>query len=100
MGAAAAAVILMKERHIVDAFRAAGATSVESARLPQDLNVGLHGAAWRALCNGAVMRDGGAGRFYLDVLSWEATRRSRRKRVLILGVLVLAIALWLFYTGR
>jgi len=100
MGAPAMAAIQMKERHIVDAFRAAGATSAEKARVPDELNVGTHGIAWRALCNQAVVRESGEGRFYLDLPSWEAVRRSRRKRILILTVLVIAFAFWLLATRR
>lgn len=90
--------IQIKERHIVRAFRNSGAMSAESARIPQDINVATHGAAWRILRNRAIVRDAGEGRFYLDVQSWEADRRSRRKRVLILAILVLAFALWLLKT--
>jgi len=100
MGAAAAAVIQLRERYIVAAFRDAGATSESTARLPQDLNVGMHGAGWRILRNYAVVRDAGDGRFYLDVQSWEAVRRGRRTRLLILGVLLLAFAYWYLVARR
>lgn len=100
MGAAAAAAIQLRERHIVAAFRDAGAISESTARLPQDLNVGMHGAGWRILRNYAVVRDAGDGRFYLDVQSWEAVRRGRRTRLLILGVLVLAFAYWYLVARR
>jgi hypothetical protein len=100
MGAAAAVAIEIRERHIVAAFRDAGATSVDTARLPQDLNIGMHGAGWRILRNNAAVRDAGGGRFYLDVQSWEAVRRARRRRLLILGVLALAFAYWFLVTRR
>lgn len=100
MGAPAIVAIQMKERHIVDAFRSAGATSAEKARVPDELNVGTHGLAWRALRDQAVLRESGEGRFYLDLPSWEAVRRSRRKRALIFTVLLIAIAFWLLATRR
>jgi hypothetical protein len=100
MGAAAIAVINMKEHHIVDAFRQAGATTTESARLPNDLNVPTHGIPWRALVNQAVLREAGGGRFYLDVPSWEANRRSRLRRIAIVAVLVIAFGLWIATTRR
>jgi hypothetical protein len=98
MGAAAIAVINMKERHIVDAFRQAGVTTAESARLPEELNVATHGVAWRALLNLAIIREAGGGRYYLDLPSWEANRRSRLRRIAILTVLLIALAFWLVAT--
>jgi hypothetical protein len=99
MGAAAVAVILMKERHIADAFRTAGATSAAAARLPQDLNVGMHGAGWRVLHRNAFVREAGEGRYYLDVPNWDASNRARRQRALIAGIIVLALLLS-FYLSR
>lgn len=99
MGAAAAA-IYMKERHIADAFRNAGATSADTARLPQDLNVAMHGAGWRILHRNAFVREAGEGRYYLDVPSWDASMRARRQRVLILAIVLLAFALWFYFTKR
>lgn len=97
---AAVAVMLMKERHIVEAYRRAGATTADKAVAPEDINVGAHGGAWRALHNRAIMRSAGDGRFYLDELSWEASRRLRRQRLLIVVVLIAAFALWYFHPWR
>jgi hypothetical protein len=91
---AAVAILLMKERHIVDAFRRAGATTAEKAVAPEDINVGTHGPAWRVLNNRAIVRTTGDGRYYLDELSWEASRRLRLQRLLIVVVLVAALAIW------
>jgi hypothetical protein len=91
---AAVAVLLMRERHIVEAYRRAGATSPEKAVAPEDISVGTHGAAWRVLKNAAIMRSTGDGRYYLDELSWEASRRMRQQRLLIVVVLVAAFAIW------
>jgi len=91
---AAVAVMLMKERHIVEAYRRAGATTADKAIAPEDINVGAHGAAWSVLHNRAIMRSAGDGRYYLDELSWEASRRLRQQRLLIVVVLVAAFALW------
>jgi hypothetical protein len=96
MGAAAVAVIQIRERHIVAAFKDAGVTTTERARTPDELNVGTHGAAWRLLRNHAIVREAGEGKFYLDVLSWDAAVRSRRQRMLIVAVLLAAAALWYF----
>lgn len=94
MGGVAIAAVRMKERHVVAAFKSAGATSAERARTPEEIDVAMHGAAWRFLHNNAIVRDAGDGRFYLDVLSWEASVRARRRRALMLVVLGLAFALW------
>ena len=91
---AAVAVLLMKERHIIEAYRRAGATSAEKAIAPEDINVGTHGAAWRVLHNRAIMRSTADGRYYLDELSWEASRRLRQQRLLIVVMLVAAFAIW------
>lgn len=91
---AAVAVMLMKERHIVEAYRRAGATTPDKAVVPEDINVGAHGAPWRVLNNRAIIRSAGDGRYYLDELSWEASRRLRRQRLLIVVVLVAAFAIW------
>jgi hypothetical protein len=91
---AAVAVLLIKERHIVEAFRRAGATTAEKAVVPEDINVGTHGAAWGVLHNRAIMRSTADGRYYLDELSWEASRRLRQQRLLIVVMLVAAFAIW------
>jgi hypothetical protein len=95
---AAVAVILMKERQVVDAFTRAGATSAEHAVDPSDLAVDMTGVAARRLVEHAALRDAGAGRFYLDVLTWEALRRQRR-RILFVILLVMVLGL-LFLAGQ
>jgi|SRR5438105_9600338 len=92
--ATAAAVILMKERRVVEAFTAADATSPDRARPIEALGVDPSGIAMRRLQEHAVIREGAPGRFYLDVPSWQALRRMRRRIVfLLLIVLIVAIAL-------
>jgi hypothetical protein len=92
---AAAAVILMKERRIVEAFERGGATSPASARTPDDLGVDPHGIGWRRLRDHAVVREAnpGADRYYVDVDVWQALRRMRRRIVLVLGLVILMAAL-------
>jgi hypothetical protein len=89
---AAVAVILMKERHIAEAFQRAGVVSPERARAPEELNIGTHGVAWRRLRDQAIVREASAGRYYLDVLSWEASIRMRRKRMAIALLIVILAA--------
>jgi hypothetical protein len=95
---AAATIIIIKERQVVDAFMRAGATSAATAAHPSDIAVDLGGVGGRRLVERAVLREAGDGRYYLDLLSWEALRRQRRR---ILFVILLLIALFaLFLAGQ
>jgi hypothetical protein len=99
MGASAAvAVILLKEKHIVAAFRDAAATSEAAAVAPSTLGVSER-IPFRRLCDQAVLRTTAAGLDYLDEPSWEALRRGRRRRVLVALLLVIAFGL-VFVFGR
>ncbi len=91
MGTSAAAVILIKERHIVAAFERVGATSPERAVTLEELGVANRLAA-RKLKARAVLREAAPGRFYLDLPSWQALRRLRRRMVTVVLVLVLIAA--------
>jgi hypothetical protein len=90
MGAsAAAAVILLREKQIVAAFRRAGATSPSAATTPGA--IGVHERlAFQKLQRRAVLREAGSGSFYLDEPSWEALRSTRRRLALLVGLLALA----------
>jgi hypothetical protein len=93
MGASGAvAVILLKEKHIVAAFRRAGATSPAAAAAPAAIGVDER-LAFQKLKRRAVLREARSGLFYLDEPSWEALRRMRRRMALLLGLLVLVAAL-------
>src|SRR5438093_6894745 len=87
---AAAAVILMRERQVVEAFERAGALSPERAVSASDINVDDSGIGWRRLRERAIVREAAAGRFYLDVEVWQATRRTRRRVALALAIVLLA----------
>ena len=90
------AVVLIKERHIVEAMQCLGATSPARAfTLDQlaDLGVEDRGLAWRALRNRVIVREASPGQWYLDAEVWEATRhRRRRVVVVVLVMLVLVMA--------
>lgn len=97
MGAAAAvAVLIRKEKEIVYAFQARGATDPARAVTLDSLNV--HGGlALKRLEQRAVIRAVGDDRYYLDEPSWEAVRGMRRRMLpVIFGViLVCAVFAWL-----
>jgi hypothetical protein len=86
---AAAAVIIARERRVIEAFTAAGATSPERARPMDSLGVESDGMALRRLQGHAVIREAEAGRYYLDLPSWQALRRMRRRLVLVLLLAVI-----------
>ena len=95
---AAVTVIIIKERQVVDAFMRAGATSAATAVYPTDVAVDLAGVGGRRLVERAVLRDAGGGRYYLDLLSWEALRRQRRRILFIILLLIALLAL--FFAGQ
>lgn len=92
MGAPGAAVILIKERHVAEAFEGAGITAPERARDPEEIGVGMHGIGWRRLVDRAVLREASPGKWYIDMPSWLALRRQRRRMSIVLVVLVIAVA--------
>ena len=95
MGTVAAAAILHKEREIVTALRAAGATSTQTGKTPGAL--GVHdGVALRRLRKRAVLRDATVGGLYLDEPAWEALRLLRRRLAFALLGLVIAAGLVTF----
>lgn len=95
---AAAAVILRKQRDIVQVFRGAGAISPERARVPNDLGID-ESLVFRGLVRRAVLRDAGNGRFYLDEPSWNALH-SQRRRVMVVVLLAVVLALFSLYAVR
>ena len=92
MGAsAAAAVIIRKERELVEHFMAAGAVAPSSARSSSDL--GVHERfAWMRLIERGVIREAGPGRYYFDEPTWVALRRRRRRLALVLIIFVAVFA--------
>lgn len=83
---------------MVDRLRAAGATTDQQARTLDELGISS-GVILRRLRERAVIREAGPDRFYLDEPSWEAVRRSRRRAINLLGVIVLVVLFALLF-GR
>ncbi len=92
MGASvAAAVIIRKERELVEHFAAAGAVSPSSAKSPSDL--GVHQRfAWIRLVDRGVIREAAPGRYYFDEPTWVALGRRRRRLALVMMIFVVALA--------
>ena len=95
---AAVTIMLIKERQIVEAFMRAGATSVSSAVPPADIAVDLASVGGRRLIRGAIVREAGEGRYYLDLPGWEALRRHRRRVLFVILLLIALVAL--FFAGQ
>jgi hypothetical protein len=95
MGAAAGAVVVA-ERRMIEAFERAGATSAATALTPDEVGVETSSLGWRRLTNRAVIRETapGSGRYYLDREVWQAVRRTRRR--LLAVVVVVLLGLWFY----
>jgi len=99
MGAVAAAVIIHKEREVVEAFRRAGATSAAKPATLAALS--LHeGVGTRRLIARAVLRPAGPGSFYLDEPSWEALRAMRRRMAVVMCVIALIAVIGVLLANR
>ncbi|HJR58941.1 MAG TPA: hypothetical protein VJ813_06085 [Vicinamibacterales bacterium] len=94
-----AAVILAKERRMVNRVRMLGAVSPQQARTLEELGI-TRGVILRRLRERAVIRQAGPDRFYLDEPSWEAVRRSRRRAIHVLGVIALVLLFAVLFARR
>ena len=84
--------MVIRERQVVDAFARARATEPEWARAPGELGVDANGIGWRRLRERAIVREAEQGRYYLDLEVWRATRRTRRRTLVAMFVVLLAFA--------
>jgi hypothetical protein len=91
VGAAVAAVLIRREKEVVDDFRAAGATSRETAQSYTAIGLG-QSLGLKRLRDRAVIREAAPGTYYLDEEVWTAVRRTRRRIATVL-LLILALAL-------
>lgn len=90
-----AAGVVRKQKQIVDAFLAAGATSPEHAATAAAL--GIHeGLAFRVLCRHAILREVAERRLYLDEPIWEAHRWKRRRLAVAIPAIFLLVGLVTF----
>jgi hypothetical protein len=95
MGAAAAiAMMRLKERQVVDDFRAAGAVTPATAQSYAAMGFGETRAIKR-LHDSAVIREASPGLYYLDEEVWIAVRRNRQRRALVVGFVLALILLGL-----
>ncbi len=95
---AAVAIIIRKEKDIVEAFRRAKATSSATAVSLADVNVDER-VPFRILRRRNVVREAEPRRFYLDEAAWAAATRQRRRRLYLVLAFVVAAALLMYYSG-
>jgi hypothetical protein len=90
---AAAAIVLAKERRLMEDFVRAGATSPDRAVTPEQLGVDTAGIGWRRLRDHAIVREAvaGSGRYYLDVEVRDAVHRTRLRILLVLVAILVAL---------
>ena len=96
MGASVAAVIVARERRIVEAFRRAGATLPQKALTLDAAGVAEDGAV-RWLRKHAVLREASPGTFYVDEPSWRSLRAFRRRLAIVMAAILIGAGalLWL-----
>ena len=99
MGASVAAVIVAKEKRVVEKFRQAGATVPEKALTLASAGVS-DGLAVRWLRRHAVLREAGPGAFYVDEPSWRSLRAFRRRLAIIMIAIVLGAGALLWLSQR
>ncbi len=89
---AAVTVILVRERQLVDAFVAAGATDPAHAVAPDDVRMDPTRVAARRLLDRGIIRDTGRGLYYVDLDGWGALHRRRQRLAMVL-LAILALGL-------
>jgi hypothetical protein len=93
MGAPAViAMMRLKERQVVDDFRAAGALTPSTAQSYAAMGFG-ETMAIKRLHSSAVIREASPGLYYLDEEVWIAVRRNRQRRAAILLAVIALIFL-------
>jgi ketosteroid isomerase-like protein len=99
MGApAAAAIIVRREREVIDAFRRAGAMDSTSARSFAELAIDESRAVKR-LQRRSVLREAEPGRYYLDEVCWERRCGMRRQLMFTIVGIALLVLLAVLVSG-
>ena len=91
--------ILRKERHVVEHFREAGATSPATAKRLDDVHEHLT-LGLRRLRKRAVIREARPDHFYLDEEVWQALGRTRRRVSIAVLVLIVLLIVGVFAVSR
>ena len=99
MGAAVAAIVVKREREVVEAFVHAGA--IDPAKALTLDEVGANRFAHRLVAAG-VLREAqpGSGRYYVDFERWMERQRIRRRIGVSMLVILLLIGLFVFFRTK
>lgn len=101
MGAAAVAVMIRREKDIVQVFQSAGAVSSETAKPLGALGL-EESRHFSTLERAGIIRKGAPGTWYLDQTAWSERMLTRRRigvMLLVMSLLALAFGLGLLPTG-
>ena len=98
MGAAYAAIVIRREKDLVAHFELARATSPASAQSLQALQV-EDNHFFRRLEKRAVIRQSPTGLYYLDQPSWNAMNATRRRTMIIMVAIAVALAVLVAFTA-
>lgn len=98
MTAAAVAIMVRREREVVEAYRRARAITVATAVSPAELGL-EDGTTIRRLRRRAILRETEPGRYYLDEPSWEALRGIRHRLAAVILIIVALLGLVLGGVG-
>jgi hypothetical protein len=100
MGAAVAAVVMMQEdRHVVDEFRAAGATTPDRAQSLESLGLAKRGSVL-SLIRRRRLRESVPGQFYLDEAAMQPVHLARPTLTVLAAFLVGCLAGLMGRTAR
>lgn len=95
----AVAILIRKEKDLVELFHRARATSSASAQSLSALQAEDDGAL-RRLKRSAVVREAGDGMYYLDEPSWAALISRRRRMSFIILTIVALVLIVVLATGK
>jgi hypothetical protein len=100
MGAAVAAVVTtMEDRHVVDEFRAASATTPDRARSLESLGLARRGSVL-SLIRRRRLREAAPDRFYLDEVAMQPVHLARPTLTVLSAFLVGVLAGLMGRTAR
>jgi hypothetical protein len=96
MATVAVAALIRREKQIIEAMRAAGAVTPDTAVTMQA--IGMHERlAFRKLRNRGVLREAAPDYFYLDDQRWESLTRLRHTIAGVMIVIALAVIVYVLF---
>jgi hypothetical protein len=96
---AAVAVMVRREKELVEVFLRAGAVSTARAKTLGDLQV-EDDHTFARLKDRAILREGAPGFWYVDEQGWNARGRMRRRFSIVIVTLAAIVIVGILLTGR